>query len=143
MIYDTVPLDFDPEVEVSACFIEHGGEIILLHRQDHKKYGNTWGVPAGKLEPGESPLEAAVRETEEETGLVFDLHDLHFYDSLAVNYPDTDFMYHMFHVRIPFKLPLLIDVNSHKNYKWVTPSDALKMPLILDEDECIRRFYGL
>jgi 8-oxo-dGTP diphosphatase len=38
---------------------------ILLVRKDKRK----WALPGGKVEPGESPAEAAARELSEETGL--------------------------------------------------------------------------
>lgn len=44
---------------------EGGLEIAVVHRP---KYGD-WSLPKGKLDPGETPLLAAVREVREETGL--------------------------------------------------------------------------
>jgi len=43
-------------------------ELLLCHvtRQEH------WDLPKGGIEPGETPLQAAVRETREETGLRLD-----------------------------------------------------------------------
>jgi 8-oxo-dGTP diphosphatase len=43
----------------------HGLEILLIHRQ---RYAD-WSLPKGKLKPGESWQEAALREVLEETGL--------------------------------------------------------------------------
>jgi 8-oxo-dGTP pyrophosphatase MutT (NUDIX family)/phosphohistidine phosphatase SixA len=43
---------------------EHGTEVVLVHRP---KYDD-WSLPKGKLEPGEHPLVAALREVEEEAG---------------------------------------------------------------------------
>ena len=46
------------------------GEVIMV-RQYRYAFGQPLlEVPAGKLEPGEDPLEAAMRELEEETGTV-------------------------------------------------------------------------
>ena len=42
-----------------------GTQVAVVHRP---KYDD-WGLPKGKLEPGEHPLLAAVREVSEETGL--------------------------------------------------------------------------
>ncbi|MFE6920732.1 NUDIX domain-containing protein [Nocardia sp. NPDC057663] len=42
-----------------------GPEIAVIHRP---KYGD-WSLPKGKLDPGETPVVAAVREVGEETGL--------------------------------------------------------------------------
>ncbi len=39
--------------------------VLLIQRADDE----TWAMPGGWVEPGESPAEAAVRETREETGL--------------------------------------------------------------------------
>ncbi|HEX2221791.1 MAG TPA: NUDIX domain-containing protein [Candidatus Limnocylindria bacterium] len=51
-----------------------GGEpaILLLRRAVEPGYG-AWDLPAGYLDPGESPEAAAVRETREEAGLEVEL----------------------------------------------------------------------
>ena len=48
---------------------EHGPEVVLVHRP---RYGD-WTLPKGKVEPGETDEACAVRELEEETGLVCEL----------------------------------------------------------------------
>jgi len=48
--------------------LRHSGDewsvLIILH-----KHGNHWGFPKGKPDEGEAPIESAIRELEEETGL--------------------------------------------------------------------------
>lgn len=44
-------------------------EVLVIHRPHY----DDWDLPKGKLEPGEDEIEAAVRETEEETGFVGEL----------------------------------------------------------------------
>lgn len=39
------------------------GKVLLIHRRGY------WDLPKGKIDPGESPPQAALREIEEETGL--------------------------------------------------------------------------
>ena len=49
-----------------AIFCRHQGDILLIK---HKRLG-TWLPIGGEIEAGETPLEAAVRELREETGLI-------------------------------------------------------------------------
>jgi 8-oxo-dGTP diphosphatase len=53
---------------VSAAVIAHEGRVLMVRRRV-KEGRLSWQFPAGKIEPGESPEQAAVRETQEETGL--------------------------------------------------------------------------
>ncbi len=50
MISRNKPENFTPKFEVVSCFVEYNDEILLLLRQDHKPEGNTYGVPAGKID---------------------------------------------------------------------------------------------
>lgn len=48
-----------------GIILEKDGQILLQHRKDN----DVWGIPGGVMEPGETFIEAAIRETWEETGL--------------------------------------------------------------------------
>ncbi len=57
---------------VAAVIHDDEGRVLMLrHHADNK-----WSLPAGAIEPGESPREAAVREVFEETGLKASPRDL-------------------------------------------------------------------
>ena len=60
-----MPNRWKPNVTVAAI-IEQGGRFLLVEEQTRD--GLRLNNPAGHLDPGESLLEAAVRETLEETG---------------------------------------------------------------------------
>ena len=49
-----------------AAVIHNSSKEILLQEKSEE----IWSLPAGMIEPGESPKEAIVREVQEETGLV-------------------------------------------------------------------------
>ncbi len=51
----------------AACVLtmNENGEILAVSRKDDKE---DFGLPGGKVEPGETPVEAALRELNEETG---------------------------------------------------------------------------
>ena len=143
MIFKEVPIGFSSRFEVVSCFIEMNGEILLLHRQDNKSEGNTWGVPAGKVEAGESLEQAMIRETKEEIGISIDQTELVHKHKLFVRYPEYDFYYHIFHIDFSTKPVLTIEPKEHKDFTWVTPKKALDMELIRDEDACIQMCYSV
>ncbi|MFJ9519535.1 NUDIX hydrolase [Kitasatospora sp. NPDC101801] len=53
---------------VAAAIVIQEGRVLMVRRRVSEGQ-LLWQFPAGKIEPGESPEEAAVRETAEETGL--------------------------------------------------------------------------
>ena len=54
--------------KIAACvlILSKDGRVLAVSRKDDP---NAWGLPGGKVDPGETPREAAERECQEETGL--------------------------------------------------------------------------
>jgi len=60
----------DDVVEVAAGLIlREDGQLLLGQRPAGKPYEGWWELPGGKLEPGETPLQALERELDEELGI--------------------------------------------------------------------------
>jgi 8-oxo-dGTP diphosphatase len=53
---------------VGAILLE-GDRVLVARRAPHKSAAGLWEFPGGKVEPGESPSSALVREIEEELAL--------------------------------------------------------------------------
>lgn len=72
---------WQPTERATLCFVIRGGEILLIRKKRGLGAGKING-PGGRLEPGESSREAAIRETQEELGVtpvgVEERGDLHF-----------------------------------------------------------------
>jgi 8-oxo-dGTP diphosphatase len=54
---------------VVAGVMEHGGKILICRRRADQAHPLKWEFPGGKMEPGESPQAALVRELREELGI--------------------------------------------------------------------------
>ncbi len=57
----------DP-VAAGVLYLNEGRVLLLMRSATAEDQPNTWGFPAGHIEAGESPLEAALRESQEEVG---------------------------------------------------------------------------
>ncbi len=70
------------------------GELLLCHvtNTDH------WDIPKGLMDPGETPLAAAMREMQEEAGLAFDVE---LFEDLGCFDYRPDKRLHLFRVRSP------------------------------------------
>jgi 8-oxo-dGTP diphosphatase len=60
----------DQILDVAAGLIlRHDGKLLLGQRPEGKPWAGWWELPGGKLEPGESVLQALARELDEELGI--------------------------------------------------------------------------
>jgi 8-oxo-dGTP diphosphatase len=67
-------------VRAAGGVIVREGRVLVVHRGRY----DDWSLPKGKLEPGESWEQAALREVEEETGLACEIGE----EVGRTHYPD-------------------------------------------------------
>lgn len=136
---------FNPKVEIAAIYIEYNDQILILHRQNNKSEGDKWGIPGGKVDKNETPLQAIIRETKEETGLDISKQSIETLKTVYIEYDEKNhFVYHAFRTQLQGKPgDVKINFDEHKGFTWVKPADALKMDLLQDEDTCIMKDYFL
>ncbi|MEB3196110.1 MAG: NUDIX domain-containing protein [Candidatus Sericytochromatia bacterium] len=117
-----------PIVTVGALACDPDGHVLVV--QTHK-WRHTWGVPGGKIDPGEPMAEALVREFAEETGLnVRDVQFVAVYEAIqsAEFYkPDAHMILLNFVCRCDGGPVTLSD--EAQAYRWVTPEEADQLPL--------------
>ncbi len=60
---------FSPFLVVAVALVDAEGRVLLQQRPPGKSLAHLWEFPGGKVEPGETPEAALVRELEEELGI--------------------------------------------------------------------------
>lgn len=74
----------DARAFAGVVLVDRRGWILLQERDEHPRIDpDCWGLSGGHLEPGETPLEGALRELEEETGVRLDADRLREVGSFA------------------------------------------------------------
>lgn len=57
---------------VAAALCRDDGRVLLYRRPEGKRHGSLWEFPGGKVEGGETPVFALIREIKEELNLMLD-----------------------------------------------------------------------
>ena len=107
---------------VLAAVIAHDGDYLVCRRPQHKRHGSLWEFPGGKVEAGETHVEAACRELAEELAVrVLSVGPAIF----SVTDPGSEFL-------IDF-VPTTIDGNptclEHIGMKWLSLDQLASLEL--------------
>ncbi len=105
----------------ASVFLHRDGEILILKRAGGYA-GGGWFVPGGHVEFGETPLDAAVRETLEETGIILDPETLTL-AGVTTFFPAPDVQHHgvIYVAPCPPEAACVIN-EEHEGFRWVTPA---------------------
>ena len=112
-------------VLVCGGIIEKDGKLLLVQEGKQVARG-LWNLPGGKLEPGESIIEGALREIKEETGFAVKLDGL--VGVYQINYKNDNLP--RFHFRFKASIisgKLKIQEGEILDAKWFTPKEILAM----------------
>ena len=121
---------------VIAAVIVRDNRYLVCQRPEHKRHGGLWEFPGGKIEPGETFLEAATRELKEELNLtvveigavlltVSDNGTI--FDNVTVSHleKDTGFLINFLQVETAGD-PVLLE---HQEVRWLTSKQLRTLPL--------------
>ena len=110
-------------VRVVAALLWNGQKFLVCRRPAHKARGLLWEFVGGKVEPGETPEQALVRECREE--LCIGVQPGQVFMQVQHTYPDITIDLTLFHAEIKEGTPQLTE---HIDMRWVTPQEAMALP---------------
>lgn len=101
-------------IEVVAAVIRDGGRILATER-GYGDFKGSWEFPGGKMEPGETPEAAVVREIEEELRVT--VRPTAFIETVEYDYPTFHLTMHCFMCEV---VSGEITLTEHLAMKWLT-----------------------
>lgn len=124
---------------VAAAIVNSKNEILLAQRPPGKRLAGKWEFPGGKVEEGETPDAALVRELHEELGIDVAVSDLEPFWFLSHDYVGG----FGFHLLMPVYLlrrwhgePY---PHEHTAIQWKSPENMHELPLIEADAELVER----
>ncbi|AGH94893.1 (deoxy)nucleoside triphosphate pyrophosphohydrolase [Pseudobdellovibrio exovorus] len=109
-------------IPVSAGILKKDNLILVGQRPENHTLAGLWEFPGGKIELGESPEEALVRELNEELGIIAEVGDLKI--ACTHSYSDVGIIILFYEVLFWKGEP---KTQHHINLKWVKPSELPQM----------------
>lgn len=114
-------------VLVSAvALIDPDGRVLLAQRPAHKSLGGLWEFPGGKVEQGETPEAALIRELHEELGIETWSSCLAPLTFASHSYPEFHLLMPLFACR---KWQGIAEGREGQRLKWVPPAQLRDYPM--------------
>ncbi len=114
-----------PTVSISVgILVNERKKVLITRRAETGLLGGLWEFPGGKVEPGESPEEACLREIMEETGLRGRIHML--LGTIRHAYTHFKLIASVFLVQ---PMSCEIRLNGPVDTRWVTLSEMDSYPM--------------
>ena len=121
-------------INVVAALVWDGDKFMICQRPAHKARGLLWEFVGGKVEKGESKVDALVRECKEELDIIVEPHDV--YMELVHEYPDITVRLTLYNAMIKEGEPKLLE---HNDIKWITASEIPQFDFCPADEEILRK----
>ena len=116
-----------PLVIVAACaLIDADSRVLIAQRPEDKAMPGLWEFPGGKLEPGETPEQAIIRELHEELRIETKTACLAPLTFASHAYDDFQLLMPLFVCRRYWGTPVAVE---HQALKWVRPAKLRDYPM--------------
>ena len=111
---------------VAVALVDRDGRVLLAQRPPGKKMAGLWEFPGGKIEPGEMPEHALVRELQEELGIDTKSSCLAPLTFASHSYDDFHLFMPVFVCRV---WQGMVQSKEGQSFAWVYPKDFDKYPM--------------
>ena len=125
-----------PRAIVGALIFDENRQLFLMRSSG--KYGSQWIVPGGKIDFGETILNALKREIREETGLI--LKDIEFKGIRELIEPDRHFIF-LEHTATAINTNQVILNSEATEYGWFTKNNLDKIDIAKPTLELIQDYW--
>lgn len=105
---------------VAAALVDKEGRVLIAQRPMNKSLGGLWEFPGGKVDAGETPEAALIRELNEELGIEVKTACLAPFVFASHTYDDFHLMMPLYLIR---RWSGEIEAKEHMALKWVRPKD--------------------
>ena len=121
---------------IAHTLIEKDGKYLLIKRSKIKRglpnvYPCYWDIPGGSVEENELPREAALREAMEEVNQKIRINKIIHEDSQFDTSKNTVFTRLVYGARIIDQRDILLDLEEHSDFVWITSLKDLEEDLIV------------
>ena len=123
---------------VAAAVVIRDGRVLLTRRMEGQHLAGLWEFPGGKLEEGEAPEAAVVRECAEECGIEVEVIDV--LDVTHHSYPEKEVLLLFYRCALRSGEVQHLQVAEHA---WVTPTELEAYPLPPADERVVRRILSL
>ncbi len=106
-------------IQVVAALIWRDHRFLICRRPARKARGLLWEFAGGKIEPGETPEQALIRECREELDLTVRVEKA--LGDVVYAYPDLTVHLTLFRAAIASGAPRLLE---HCDLRWITPEET-------------------
>lgn len=125
-----------PVRKAVRCYLIKNDKIIVTKYKEPNKKAGYYEIPGGKIEEGELPEQTAIREMQEETGII--VKDLKNKGNLTIEYPDRKFEFVVFLADDYQGKPLQFEDNSSA---WIDINHLLQKEKTLASIQLLKKEY--
>jgi len=111
---------------VACALVDADGRVLIAQRPQGKELAGLWEFPGGKIEPGETPEEAVVRELHEELGIETKVACLAPLTFASHSYENFHLLMPLFVCRRFWGIPM---PQEGQVLKWVRPAKLHDYPM--------------